>query len=132
VALPDFVRDALVAPEHRQKVEQIAAGATWSGNPDGLVFTTEKGLQIRHTNVAKTFHIRARRAGVKRIRPHDMRHTCATLLRSRNVPLQVIQQVLRHTDIRMTQKYAHADPSTTVAAADVMDGMFPSRKAVTG
>lgn len=134
VALPGFVRDALVAHKARQRAEQrdaILTGAGWTNDLD-LVFTTELGRPIDPTNLAKSFVLRCKAAGVKRIRPHDTRHTCATLLRARGVPLQVIQQVLRHTDIRMTQKYAHADPATTVAAAGAMDDLFASRKAATG
>ena len=37
---------------------------------------------------------------------HDLRHTCGTRLSANGVPIQVIQKILDHTDIKTTQQYA--------------------------
>ena len=42
---------------------------------------------------------------LKRIRFHDLRHSCATLLRSEGVPLEDIQKWLGHSEITTTEKY---------------------------
>lgn len=50
-----------------------------------------------------------KRAGLepKDWRWHDLRHTCATWMLHKGVPLDVVQLVLGHADIRTTQRYAH-------------------------
>lgn len=52
-----------------------------------------------------------RRAGIEDFRFHDLRHTCGTWLRHQGVPLEVIQKILGHADIRTTMRYAHHGPS---------------------
>ena len=57
--------------------------------------------------VKRGFQRVIRRAGVKRIRLHDLRHTFASHCVMRGVPLQVVQEWLGHSDIRVTMRYAH-------------------------
>ena len=58
-------------------------------------------------------------AGVRRIKFHGMRHTCATLLLQAGVPAHVVQRRLGHKRIEMTlSTYAHALPSMQQDAAD--------------
>lgn len=42
--------------------------------------------------------------------PHDLRHTFASWLTMRNVPIRTIQELLGHKDIKMTQRYSHLSP----------------------
>ncbi len=48
------------------------------------------------------------RAGVKRVGWHALRHSFATILCQRGVPLRNVQALLGHTTIVMTSRYAHA------------------------
>lgn len=60
-----------------------------------------KGLWLRLTKQA------ARKAGLTpQLRWHDLRHSCATMLRAAGVNLETIMLILRHHDIRMTMIYA--------------------------
>jgi integrase len=47
-------------------------------------------------------------AGLQGVNFHDLRHTCATLMLQLEVPLDVVRDVLGHTTIRTTERYAHA------------------------
>lgn len=47
-------------------------------------------------------------AGMPHVHYHDLRHSCATILLSLDVPLDVVRDVLGHSTIRMTERYAHA------------------------
>jgi integrase len=59
---------------------------------DGLVFASEVGTLINPTNLRKrSFASLLKRAGLGHIRFHDLRHTCATLLLSRNVHPKYVQ-----------------------------------------
>lgn len=58
----------------------------------------------------KTGFRRAReKAGMPDVHFHDLRHSCASLLINMGVPLQVVRDILGHTTIRTTERYAHLD-----------------------
>lgn len=56
--------------------------------------------------------------GLPHTRLHDGRHTAGTLLIGQDVHLRVVQEILGHTDIRVTQKYTHVSSATARDAAD--------------
>ena len=59
--------------------------------------------------------------GLRKIRFHDLRHSCASLLLENNVPMKQIQEWLGHSDFSTTANiYAHLDYSSKVASADAM------------
>ncbi len=61
------------------------------------------------------------RAGLSRIRLHDLRHSCATLLLSKNVNPKVVQDLLGHANIAMTlDTYSHILPGMQAPAVDAM------------
>lgn len=63
-----------------------------------------------------------RGAGVKRITPHGLRHTCATLLLSAGVPANVVQRRLGHSRVEMTLNvYSHILPSMQDDAASRLE-----------
>ena len=47
-------------------------------------------------------------AGMPHVHYHDLRHSCATILLALGTPLDVVRDVLGHSTIRMTERYAHA------------------------
>lgn len=68
-----------------------------------------------NANVNKTLRLVAARAGVrKRVTFHTARHTCATLLIYKGVPLTTVQRLLGHKSLRTTQVYAHVMDATLV------------------
>lgn len=60
--------------------------------------------------------------GITDFRPHDLRHACAAWLVQAGVPLAEIRELLRHTTVQMTEKYAHLAPENVRAAVAVLDG----------
>ncbi len=72
------------------------------------VFTHEDGSQIKDVRAA--LHNACLRAGIEPITPHILRHTCASWLAQRGVPLYLIQRMLGHSTINMTARYAHLSP----------------------
>ncbi|WP_280500622.1 tyrosine-type recombinase/integrase [Nocardia farcinica] len=76
----------------RQQLDrQLAAGKDWIDS--GLVFTTAHGRPIEARNLHRTFVALLDRADLPRIRLHDLRHSCATLLFSTGADAATVQRV---------------------------------------
>jgi integrase len=56
-------------------------------------------------------------AGLPKLRLHDLRHQYASLLINAGRSLYEVQQILGHSDPKVTTRYAHLAPSTLRAAA---------------
>ena len=58
---------------------------------------------------------------LRRIRYHDLRHSCASLLLANGVPMKQIQEWLGHSDFATTANvYAHLDYNSKLSSADAM------------
>ena len=92
----------------------------------GLVFTSEAGTLINPTNLRRrSFASLLQRARVPRVRFHDPRHTCATLLFSRNVHPKDVQELLGHSSISITlDTYSHVIPGTGDRAARAIEDIL--------
>lgn len=72
------------------------------------VFCDEEGSPI--ASVQRSFATACRRAGIEDFRFHDLRHTCAAWLVQVGVSLAEVRDVLGHSTIAMTERYAHLAP----------------------
>lgn len=106
IALPTRCLQSLKHHHEQQQREHEASGTT--RHHDGHVFTTVQGRPIDPTNLTRTFTTLLRKAGLRRIRFHDLRHSTATLLLEQGVELVVIKELLGHAHIGVTATvYAH-------------------------
>jgi integrase len=88
-----------------------------------LIFATSTGTPLDSCNIVKKiFHPALKAAGLHRIRFHDLRHTCASLLINQGESPKYIQSQLRHASIDMTfDRYGHLFPDAGKEAAARMD-----------
>ena len=100
--LPDICLAALQRRADRQAAERAKAADIWQDT--GLVFTTTLGAPYEPRNFARHFALRCSKAGVRYIRVHDTRRTCASLLVALNVHPRVAMQILRHSQIAVTMQ----------------------------
>ena len=92
----------------------------------GLVFTTEVGTPINPTNLRKrSFTPLLQKASLPRVRFHDLRHTCATLLLTKNVHPKYVQELLGHTTVSITlDTYSHVVPGMGNHVAEAMEDVL--------
>jgi integrase len=68
------------------------------------------------------FKLLLKQAGLPQLRFHDLRHTCATLLLSKNVNQKIVSEMLGHTTIAITlDTYSHVLPTMQESAAKAME-----------
>lgn len=72
----------------------------------------------------------AARAGIDKDRAgwHVLRHTFASWMVMRGVPIRTVQGLLGHATLQMTLRYSHLAPEAKSEATNVLDGLFPSSK----
>lgn len=83
------------------------------------------GKLLRPNYVTEHFSWLIEKYGLRKVRFHDLRHTCASLLLSNGISMKQIQIWLGHSTFSTTADiYAHLDYSAQEASANAMNGMF--------
>jgi integrase len=121
--------DALRRHRAAQAEERLRVGPAWEDND--LVFANEVGRPIAAGNLLKrSFEPLLTRAGVPRIRFHDLRHSAATLLLEQGIHPKIVSEMLGHTRISTTlDLYSHVTPTMQRQAAEAFDSILSSPSA---
>lgn len=122
IDLPESVVRVLEQHRWRQTEEKLKMADAWAGRFN-LVFTTHVGTPVSPGNLLRrSFWPLLEKAGLPRIRFHDLRHTCGTLLAAQGVHPKLIQDILGHSSITVTMDiYGHVLPTMRRQVADLMD-----------
>jgi len=86
----------------------------------GFVFTVERGQPLSHKRLILQLARACERAGIRRTTSHVLRHTFASHLVAKGIPLNVVQSLLGHSSVTTTMRYAHIAPSSLRAAVDLL------------
>ena len=115
------IRRIVVTPILRQALEQHRLLGKKSEL--GLIFSNKNGLPLNPENLIKReFHSALDRAGLRRIRFHDLRHSYASLLISQGENIKFIQSQLGHSSAKTTlDRYGHLMPNLENDAARRLD-----------
>ena len=92
-----------------------------SANLDAFVFTDDEGNHLNKRRPTKRFKFFVRKAKLpqrERLRFHSLRHTCGSWLAMQGVPMRVIQAILGHSSIRVTERYSHLQPEVMERAME--------------
>ena len=72
-------------------------------------------------DIRTAFKNACKRAGIKNLRIHDLRHTVATRLVLAGVDLATVSKLLGHSSIQMTMRYAHPTPEALKSAVSKLN-----------
>ncbi len=123
INLPQMLVSALYAHRERQILEREMAGSRWVES--AFVFTSTVGTPLDTCNVSHRFHRILLALGMRRIRFHDLRHTCASLLLAQGVHPRLVMETLGHSQISLTMDtYSHVFPELKREVANQMEAML--------
>ena len=86
-----------------------------------FVCVDEIGNLRKPDYVSHKFKEILKKNGLRKIRFHDLRHSCATLLLKKGISLREIQYWLGHSSSKTTESYAHLDSSTKIKSATAIE-----------
>jgi len=114
----------------RQLEERLAAGPAY--DEGGWLVADELGHPYNPQAISKLFVRRAKAAGLRPIRLHDLRHTSASLMLADGVPTKVVSELLGHASPTITLAiYAHVMPGQAGQAGAALSDRLLSRSAKT-
>jgi len=105
--LTEPIRKLLLELREKQNSDRELCGRSWL-NKAGYLCVNELGERMKPSYLSSQFSKVLKQAGLRHIRFHDLRHSCASLLLANHVPLKQIQEWLGHSDFSTTANiYAH-------------------------
>ncbi len=127
---PAIAFEYLKAERALQNQNRLKAGSTWA-NEWGLVFTDALGRHYANDTTWKRFKEVARSIGRPDLRPHDLRHTCATAAIAAGADIKSVQSLMGHATAAFTlDKYAHTSEKMMQDTANRLQDYYASLQAV--
>lgn len=111
----------------QQETHRRLCGKSYNSKYSDYIYVNELGELIKPGYITQRFPVFLRKNGMREIRFHDLRHSCASLLYSNGVSLKEIQEWLGHSDISTTSNiYTHLDFSSKIASANAILKVYPT------
>ena len=114
-------REMLLAKKEKQEHYRKLCGRSYCKEYLDYIFVNEMGERWKPRYLSDGFKRILEQNGLRRIRFHDLRHTCASLLLANNVPMKKMQEWLGHSEFSTTANiYAHLDYQSKISSAEAM------------
>jgi len=129
--LPLFpsVEDFLLKMKLEREDWERFYGARYHHEADEYIYVNEDGTLMHPNYISRYFPMFLKKKGLRKIRFHDLRHTCATLLRHECVPMEDIQKWLGHSEISTAERiYAYFDDRNNLPTSDKIAEAFGESK----
>jgi integrase len=101
----------------REACDQYCPQTSW-------VFANRKGERI--AEIKNGFKTACKKAGIEDFHPHDLRHTCAAWLVQSGVDIRTVCELLRHSSIQVTMRYAHLSSKNVRDAVERLSHFRPT------
>ena len=122
-------REYFLQVKEARELNKKVCGNCYNYDYDGYVFVNELGERMRPNYLTEYFPKYIAKHGMPKMRFHDLRHSCASLLLANGVPLKQIQEWLGHSAFSTTANiYAHLGYRSKISSAQAMEqGMLLPR-----
>lgn len=119
--MPFSIFGASICPiKGQEHYRELCANSYCTDYPD-YIYVDEMGNRIKPDYITREFPKLLAKFGLRRIRFHDLRHSCASLLLASGVPMKQIQEWLGHSDFSTTANiYAHLDYNSKISSAEAL------------
>jgi integrase len=118
----------LVISEIQKRIRTIEEEKRTTGenyNDLGFLVCAKSGLPIPKHHIHKLWTRLLEKTGMRKIRFHDLRHTCASLLLTLGIHPKVVQERLGHTSFKITMDlYSHLMPNMQSEASDALENLL--------
>jgi len=111
----------------KQEQNRRLCGSMYCKKDAEYIYVNDIGELVKPGYITQNFPATLEKNGMRRIRFHDLRHSCASLLYANGVSLKEIQEWLGHSDIGTTSNiYTHLDFNSKIASANAIIGVYPA------
>lgn len=118
--VPAF-KELLLEKKTQQEEYRRVCGRSYNKQYLDYICVDEMGSLISPRYLTESFPRLLEKNGLRKIRYHDLRHSCASLLLANGVPMKQIQEWLGHSDFSTTANiYAHLDYNSKISSAEAM------------
>jgi len=115
------IRSKLLEVYAEQKQNRKLCGKSYNNDEGQYIYTDALGNRINPNYLSSEFPNFLKSHNFRRMRFHDLRHSCASLLLANGVPLKQIQEWLGHSDFAITANtYAHLEFQSKLKSAEAM------------
>ncbi len=116
------IETMLLEEKKKQEHYRKLCGKSYSNEFDGYICRKSTGELIKPNFFSDHFKWMLKKHNLRKIRLHDLRHTCASLLLKNGVPIKQIQEWLGHSSYNTTANiYSHLDYSSKIMSAETME-----------
>lgn len=124
--VPPF-EELLYRLKAQQENNRKLCGSAYCKANTEYIYVNEIGELVKPGYITQHFPIVLKNNGMRKIRFHDLRHSCASLLYANGVSLKEIQEWLGHSDIATTSNiYTHLDFNSKIKSANAIIGVYPT------
>lgn len=121
--LVPMFREYLLELKKKQEEYRRLCGNSYCKDYLEYLYVDELGHLIDPNYITRAFPKFLEKHGLRKIRFHDTRHSCASLLLANGVPMKQIQEWLGHSDFGTTANiYAHLDYNSKLSSAEALLG----------